>query len=247
MLKRERQAYIVRQINIHNKVLSSDLSNQLNVSEDTVRRDLQELDSEGKLNKVHGGALSKAFQISINADVYSVIEKRVIAQKAASLIKDGMFIILGGGSTVRELVKALPDDLSATFITPSIPTALALLSHPTVEVIFIGNKLSKTTQMAMDIGVAACLTHINADYCFLGANSIDADAGITDLEWESTEVKRAIMKSSRKVVVLAISAKLNSVQHLKVCAMDKIDLLITEFSADDAALKKYKEKGVSVL
>ena len=62
MLKKERQAYIIQQINIHNKVLSSDLSVQLNVSEDTVRRDLQELDEEGKLTKVHGGALSKSFK-----------------------------------------------------------------------------------------------------------------------------------------------------------------------------------------
>ena len=247
MLKRERHAYILQQINIHNKVLSSDLSEQLKVSEDTVRRDLQQLDKEGKLNKVHGGALSKSFQVSINTDVYSVTEKRIIAQKAAQLIKDGMFIILGGGTTVRELVKALPEDLSATFITPSIPTALALLNHPAIEVIFIGNQLSKTTQMAMDLEVAECLKNINADYCFLGTNSIDAEAGITDLEWETIEVKRAIMKSSRKVAALAISAKLNSIQHLKVCGMEQIDLLITELPADAAVLKKYKEKGVSTL
>ena len=247
MLKRERHAYILQQINIHNKVLSSDLSEQLNVSEDTVRRDLQQLDNEGKISKVHGGALSKSFQISDNTGVYSVTEKRIIAQKAAQLIKDGMFIILGGGTTIRELVKALPENLSATFITPGISTALALLNHPQIEVIFIGNKLSKTTQMAMDLEVAEQLKNINADYCFLGANSIDAEAGITDLDWETIEIKRAIINSSRKTVALAISEKLNSVQHLKVCGMDEIDLLITELPADSPALKKYKEKGVTIL
>ncbi|ANI88019.1 DeoR family transcriptional regulator [Arachidicoccus ginsenosidimutans] len=248
MLKKERQAYIIQQINIHNKILSSDLSTQLDVSEDTIRRDLQELDSEGKLTKVHGGALSKAFQVTLNnKNIYSLPEKKIIAHKAASLIKDGMFIILGGGTTIRELVKALPENLSATFITPSIPTALALLNHPAIEVIFIGNKLSKTIQMAVDIEAAESLKSISADYSFIGTNSIDADAGITDLEWESIEIKKAIMRSSRKTIALAISEKLGSVQHLKVCDMNDISILITELPPDDQRLKKYKNKGVEII
>ncbi len=247
MLKKERQTHILQQINIHNKVLSSDLSEQLNVSEDTIRRDLQQLDEEGKLSKVHGGALSKSFQVSFHNEIYAITEKKIIAQKAAQLIKDGMFIILGGGTTIRELVKALPENLSATFITPSVPTALALLSHPSIEVIFIGNKLSKTTQMATDSEVAERLKNINADYSFLGTNSIDADAGITDLEWETIEVKKAIMRSSKKTVSLSISEKLGSIQHLKVCDMSEINILITELPSDDFHLKNYKNKGVEIL
>ena len=77
MLKKERQAYIIQQINVHNKVLSSDLSAQLDVSEDTVRRDLQELSEEGKLIKVHGGALSKSFHFTLETNtIYSLPEKK---------------------------------------------------------------------------------------------------------------------------------------------------------------------------
>ncbi len=248
MLKKERQAYIIQQINIHNKVLSSDLCVQLNVSEDTVRRDLQELDEEEKLTKVHGGALSKSFHFTLhNNSIYLQPEKKVIAQKAVQLIKDGMFVVLSGGTTIIELVKSLPPELSATFITVSIPTALELLSHPNCEVIFLGNKLLKSAQMAVGAEVVQRLGEIKADLCFLGTNSIDAQKGITDLEWEVIEVKKAMIACAHKTISLAISEKLNSVQRLQVCATEAIDTLITELEANDPLLEPYKQKGVKLI
>ena len=248
MLKKERQAYILQQINIHNKVLSSDLSSQLNVSEDTIRRDLQELDEEGRLTKVHGGALSKSFHFTIqNNDIYSLAEKKIIARKAVQLIKDGMFIVLSGGTTIRELVKALPEELNATFITPSIPTALELLNHPNIEVIFIGNKLLKSAQMSVGAEAVMRLADIKADYCFLGTNSIDAVEGITDLEWEVIEIKKAMINCANKTVSLAISEKLNSVQRLKVCAINRVDTLITELLPNNDLLIPYKQANITIL
>ena len=248
MLKKERHAFIIQQLNIHNKVLSSDLSVQLNVSEDTVRRDLQELSEVGNLLKVHGGALSNSFHFTLqNNQIYSLSEKKSIAQKAAGLISDGMFVLLSGGTTIRELVKTLPPNLNATFITVSIPIALELMNHPGSEVIFIGNKLLKSAQLAVGAEVVQRLGQIKADICFLGTNSIDPEEGITDLEWEVIEVKKAMIRASKKVVSLAISEKLNSVQRLKVCPIEDIDILITELDADDPSLIPFIEKNVAVL
>lgn len=248
MLKKERQAYIIQQINVHNKVLSSDLSAQLDVSEDTVRRDLQELSEEGKLIKVHGGALSKSFHFTLESNtIYSLPEKKSIAYKAIQLIKDGMMVVLSGGTTIRELVKSLPPDLNATFITVSVPIALELLEHPTSEVIFLGNKLLKNAQMSVGAEVVERLGQIKADLCFLGTNSIDAKFGITDLDWEIIEVKKAMIKCANKTVSLAISEKLNTIQRLQVCKPDEIDILITELDAEDPILTPYKEQGLLVL
>jgi len=248
MLKKERQAFITQQINIHNKVLSTDLCDQLGVSEDTVRRDLQELAEEGKLIKVHGGALSTSFHFTLkNNNIYSLPEKQIIAQKALSLIKDGMVILISGGTTIREFVKSLPETLNATFITISIPTALELLEHPNCEVIFIGNKLSKSAQIAVGAEVVEKLKSIRADLCFLGTNSIHATEGITDLEWEIIEVKKAMIEASQKVVSLAISEKLNSVQKFKVCNINRLHTLITELSPDNELLKNFAEAGVEIL
>ncbi|GGH68797.1 DeoR/GlpR family transcriptional regulator of sugar metabolism [Filimonas zeae] len=248
MLKKERHAYIMQQINIHNKILSSDLCVQLNVSEDTIRRDLQELSEENKLIKVHGGALSNSFHFTLqNNDIYSLSEKRIIAHKAVQLIQDGMFVLLSGGSTIRELVKALPPDLNATFITVSIPTALELLSHPNIEVIFLGNKLLKNAQIAVGAEVVQKLSTLKTDLCFLGTNSIDVQNGITDLEWEVIEVKKAMIQAAHKTISLAISEKLNSVQRLQVCPLPELDLLITELHPDNELLTPFREAGLKVI
>ena len=96
MLKKERQAYILHQVNVHNKVLSSLLSNEIRVSEDTIRRDLHELAEEGTILKVHGGAISKTFHYPFDGDnkVYAVKAKQQIAEKAIGLFKNNMTILI---------------------------------------------------------------------------------------------------------------------------------------------------------
>lgn len=248
MLKRERQAFILQQLNIHNKVISADLCGQLNVSEDTVRRDLQELADEGSLLKVHGGALSKSFHFRLqNEPVYHEDEKRNIAEKAVTLISDGMVVLLSGGTTIRQLINVLPPTLNATFITISIPIALELMNHPGSEVIFIGNKLNKNTQTAMDAEVVKRLAGIKADVCFLGTNSIDAKAGVTDSEWEVAEIKQSMVQACDQLVSLAISEKLGVSQRYRVCEIENVDILITELDGKDDKLGPYLAKGVKVL
>jgi DeoR/GlpR family transcriptional regulator of sugar metabolism len=108
MLKIERQSFILHQVNLHNKVLSTDLSNQMKVSDDTIRRDIQQLAEEGKVIKFHGGALSPSFHNTHTSsnDVYAYQQKKIIAQKAVSLVTDGMFILTTGGTTIIEMARA---------------------------------------------------------------------------------------------------------------------------------------------
>lgn len=248
MLKKERQAFILQQLNVHNKVISADLCVQLGVSEDTVRRDLQELSDEGALLKVHGGALSKSFHFRLqSAPVYHESEKKNIADKAVSLISDGMIVLLSGGTTIRQLVNSLPPSLNATFVTTSVPIALELLNHPGSEVIFVGNKLDKNTQTAIGAEVAKKLSGIRADLCFLGTNSIDVKAGITDSEWEIIEMKQSMIASADQLISIAISEKLNVAQRLQVCKIEEVDILITELEHQHPSLAPYKQAGVKVL
>jgi DeoR/GlpR family transcriptional regulator of sugar metabolism len=156
MLKKERQALIIHRVNLHNKVLSSTLSHEINVSEDTIRRDLQELADEGKLIKVHGGALSRSFNNHFlpEYEIYSFSQKKAIAIKAISLIQDGMFILSSGGTTVIEMAKALPPQLKATFLSGSLPVLMEYMNHPNIDVIVIGDKLSKSSKITTGGGRA---------------------------------------------------------------------------------------------
>jgi DeoR/GlpR family transcriptional regulator of sugar metabolism len=248
MLKKERQALILHNVNLHNRVLSSDLSTVINVSEDTIRRDLQELAGNGKLIKVHGGALSKSFYSSINSSrVYAVANKKAIAQKAASLINDGMFVLTSGGTTIIEMARALPENLKATFITGSLPAALEYMHHPNIEVILIGDKLSKSSQITTGGGAISQIQQIKADICFVGTNAIAVDNGLTDNDWDVVQVKKAMIEASTKVVSLSISEKINTTQRIKVCETKDIDVLVTELDSDDALLKPYKKAGLQIL
>jgi DeoR/GlpR family transcriptional regulator of sugar metabolism len=128
-----------------------------------------------------------------------------------------------------------------------VPIALELLEHPNVEVIFLGNKLLKSAQMAVGAEVVQRLSQIRADLCLLGTNSIDPVYGITDLEWEIIEVKKAMIACSKKVISLAISEKLNTIQHLQVCTLDQIDVLITELEPIDDKLTLFNTLNISLI
>ncbi len=248
MLKKERQAYILHQVNLHNKVLSSSLCTEINVSEDTIRRDLQELADEGRVIKVHGGALSHSFNEVYypTNGVYSLNQKKIIAQKAISLISNGMFVLTSGGTTILELARSLPPMLKATFISGSIPAILEYMNHPNIEVILIGDKISKNSKITVGSEAIAKIRQVKADICFLGTNAIDAEHGISDNDWEVVQLKKAMIESAKKVVCLTIAEKINTVQPISVCGLDKIDLLITELDPADKLLKPYTDAGVKV-
>jgi DeoR/GlpR family transcriptional regulator of sugar metabolism len=249
MLKKERQAYILHQVNLHNRVLSSMLCNEINVSEDTIRRDLYELAEEGKLIKVHGGALSHSFNhVHFPSNgVYSQQQKKKIAQKAIQLIVDGMFVLTSGGTTILEMARCLPPQLKATFVSGSIPAILEYMNHPNIEVILIGDKVSKNSKITVGLEAVAKIKELKADICFLGTNAIDIEHGITENDWEVVQLKRAMVESSRKVVCLTIAEKINTYQPIQICELGKIDTLITELPPDDPVLKPYIEMGIEVL
>lgn len=249
MLKRERQAYILHQINLHNKVICTDLSQAIDVSDDTIRRDLQELAESGKLIKVHGGALSTSFNNGhlVSRDVYSSSQKRIIAQKAVSLVKEGMFVLTGGGTTLIEMARALPQNLNASFITGSIPLVFEYMNHPNLEVIVIGDKVSKNSKITVGMGAISKIREIRADLCFLGINAINLSNGVSDNDWEVVQVKRAMVESSQKLVCLTIAEKINSQQPIQVCDATQIHTLITELPPDDPLLQPYREAGIRVL
>lgn len=249
MLKKERQALILREVNIHNKVLQADLSDLLNVSEDTVRRDLVELEEAGELIKVRGGALSKSFHVYSykESQIYAYQEKTVIASKAVSLIQEGMLVLISGGTTNLEVARLLPPDLRATFFTVSLPTAMQLAEHPSSETIFIGGRISGSAQISTGGEVVRKLMDLRPDLCLLGANSVDPKTGVTDSDWDVVEVKQTMVAVSKKVAALAISEKLGSTQKMKVCGLHDLQYLITELDPADESLSAYRVQNLKVV
>ena len=247
MLKKERQDFILHQLNLHNKILCADLSNKMGVSDDTIRRDLQELAQGDKLIKVHGGALSKSFHTAFDRKmVYNLEDKHIIAQKTAALVQSGMYILTSGGTSILEFAQSLDANLNATFFTCSLNAAIEFAHHPSIEVVMIGDKVSKDSMLTTGASAVQTIESIQADLCILGINSLDTQFGLSENDWEVVQIKKAMIKASKKTICIGISEKLNSQQKIKVANLDEIDILITELDPSDPKLLPFKHKGLTI-
>jgi len=240
--KNERQAFILKQINLHNKVSSSALSAQLKVSEDTIRRDLAELADAGELVKVHGGALSKSYHYPAQqSKTYAQAEKKKIAAKALQLIKPGMTSLTEAGTTMLELVKMLPGKLEATFFTVSPLMALHLAEFPLLTVVLLGGEVDMASQITIGARPVQELSGIKVDMCILGVNALNATDGLTEMDWKVVQVKKAMIGAADTLVVLTISEKLDSTFTMQLCKPQKISCLVTELSPIDKKLDPYRK------
>lgn len=248
MLKKERHQFIMDKFIEAEKVNTIDLALELNISEDTIRRDFNELNNKGLINKVYGGAFlvkdksSNIFDITIiNED-----KKIIVGQKALSFLSEGQVIIMTGGTTNLSFCKLIPIDFSATIYTYSLPIAMQLSQHPNIELIFIGGKLQKKAMVTVGIDVVQVLSKIKADVCFIGVSSLDVNQGLTEMGYEVSIVKKEMINASDKVIVLATSDKINGKMPHKVCGLDRIDAIVTELNPKSSKIKNFVDAGARV-
>jgi DeoR/GlpR family transcriptional regulator of sugar metabolism len=247
LTKKARKQLIMQQVNIHTRIAYSELVNQINVSEDTIRRDVNELAEDGKVVKIKGGAMSAAYHYGQESQTYAQQNKLAIAEKTLQLLRNDMIVLIGGGTTIREFIRKIPPALRATFITVNVLSAVELLDKPMIKTIVIGGQISAYSQMTVSGEVFEYLSNINADLCIIGTNAIDPENGLTDADWETIQVKKAMIKAAEKVAILAISEKLNSSMKMKIADLRDIDYLITELPANSPELEEYRAKNVTVL
>ncbi len=246
MLKEERWQTILNEVALHNRVLLTDIAEMLDVSIDTVRRDVKELDSENKLRKVHGGAISLAYAGNIpqNQNIYALKEKTRIAEKAVDLLKDNSVIFIDGGTTCLELVRHIPPELTLTCFTVSLPVALQLRSKPRVRTIFIGGEIDPEAQISKGASAIHNLSGIQVDYGFIGTGYVDALHGLTEFDWDIVQLKKAIVNASKKTVLLCISEKLNSQHRYKTCDINAVNTMITELEPENNLLNLFRNHDI---
>lgn len=248
MLREERLDYILKKLKTDHKVLQTELSTDLQVSEDTVRRDLESLAQDGLLIKVRGGAIPHSpnpYSFKERIHLHEK-DKQLMAQKALSLLKNGQTIILDGGTSTLMLVKLFPASLQLTVITNSVPIVAQLMEHPGVEVIFTGGRIFKNSQVASGTDTIRMFRKVRADLCFLGICSLHPIVGVTGLDLEEAEVKSAMVESANRVVALATSDKMGTAEPFKVCEITDIDTIITD-QPEETSLQPYINLGIQVL
>lgn len=240
MFQEERHQHILEQLGKRKRVLTDEMAGSLGVSADTIRRDLIHLEQQGRLRRVHGGAISIDFNTPFQPEeVYAQKEKIQIARKALTLISDGMTLLMGGGTVMLEVARLLPENLKGTLFTVSPLVALEAAQRSAIDVILLAGRLSRNSYICTGASVVGQISEIKADLCLLGTNGFSVKEGITDHDWEVVQVKKAMIKFSERTALLSISEKKDITQKLRIGPLHLIHYLITERSPADPVFAEY--------
>lgn len=248
MLTQQRKQHILNTLNKEGQIIAKDLAKTLNLSEDTIRRDLRDLAKEGKLQRVHGGALPSSPATSNYATRQSIATdgKQAIAKKATTLIQEKQIIILDGGTTTTQVARQLPKTLKATIVTHSPNIAIELVNHPNIDVILIGGKLYKHSLVTVGTAALQALSHIRADTYFMGITGIHPQAGLSTGDLEEAHMKKALSQHAAETIVLASREKLNVASAYTIMPLTDINGLIVERNTNKKLLEPYKNLGIAV-
>lgn len=249
MLKEERLQAILDQLSQDSKVRLDALSELLNVSEDTIRRDIKELDMRGLLKAVRGGAVlhSPVPHHYRDREKHDIGTKKIIATKALDFLQDGQVVFFDGGTSVVALAASLPANLKITVVTNSFPVVNVLEDHPNVEVIFAGGRLYKTSFTTMGQETLDTFSRVRADICFLGICSIHESMGVTAMDYEDAQVKKTMVEKAAKTIAMSSLEKTNTVEPFYICPVTDLDVIITEAEPDNKLLKGFGEMGIEVV
>lgn len=233
MLPDERRARILRALDTAGTLSTEELANELQVSGETIRRDLIRLDHQRQIRRVHGGAMAASTIRDEEAPYPQRAEadtdaKRRIGELAASLVSPGQTLILDVGTTALAVARALPPTFHGTVLTCSLLAAAELAGRPGIEVLIAPGRVR-----GGDLAVSNSLTveffnDIRADIAFLGTGGISAEHGLTDFYIDEIATRRIIIANSNTAYALADTTKLGSVAPHHVCELNQITAIITD-------------------
>ncbi len=249
MLPVERHREIVDRVETAGSMRTVELANALKVAEETIRRDLEKLDAEGRLVRIHGGASRVSDERrEIPFDVREVVnleQKREMAQSAIEYVREGDVIALDASSTVREIARLIPDR-PLTVITNSIAVTTTLLDRTRVRVVSTGGTLDGPSLSYTGTLAEEVLERFAINRTFLSCTAFDIERGLAVATEEHARIKRRMIQLADETILLVDASKF-SAQGVEFFAVPgEVDLLITDAGTDQTVLRALKEQGVTV-
>lgn len=237
----ERLDEIYRYIKKKQRATTKELSENFNVTEQTIRNDLSSLENELKVIRVHGGA--KLYQANTFDERLeeNVTEKKTLGMYAATLVEEKDIIFLDGGTSMLYLVDYLPKDIRLKIITASLPIADRCSNLPNVEIYCLGGILNKQTKEMYGPRAIEDAASLVANKAFIGVSGFSLDSEFTENNVYSLEVKRKILPSVQKKIVIADSKKENRLGIQKAFSFDEIDIFITGEEVSQTFLNQAKD------
>lgn len=234
-----------------NSIPVTDLSDRLQVSSVTIRKDLTELERAKKLYRSHGRAiLINPYINNRNVNVKEKLcidEKRIIGKVAASMITRDDSIMIASGTTVHALARSIEAEHKLTVITASLQVSEHLAGQENIDIIQLGGMLRHSSLSVVGNYAESILSNFFCSKLFLGVDGIDLDFGITTTDMREANLNQVMMKTSQKTIVLADSTKFGRRGFSKIADMDDIDLIITDANVQPAVAKRLEEMGIELI
>jgi DeoR family fructose operon transcriptional repressor len=247
----ERRAQIMRQVMERGRVDVGDLAQEFDVTSETIRRDLTDLQGERLVRRVHGGAVPWRGSVIVPRleirEGHNVAEKLRIAQAAATEIPDRGSLIIDSGSTALHLADVLDRELDLTVITNHVPIIRSLSTTERPHVVVLGGALQRRTMAFVDETGVDTLRDITADVAFIGCDGMSPERGFTTPYREEVSIKRAMMAAARRVVMMFDHSKVGSEQLFRFADIDEVDIIYSDSDMDDATASLLEERGPVVV
>ena len=249
MLRAQRQEWLVDRLGRDGRLVAKDIAAELDVSEDSVRRDLRELAAAGLCQRVYGGALpvSPAVADYATRREVAVASKERVAAAAAALVRPGGVAILDGGTTTLAVVTALPRDLEATIVTHSPTIATALADHTSVEVQILGGRLFRHSMVTCGAAAVEAAQGVSADVFLLGVTGVHHETGLTTGDADEAAMKRALSRRAADTFVLASAEKVGAASPFLVLPISDVSGIVTDAPADDPTIARIAATGTRVM
>ncbi len=250
MFAEERKSKILDSLNKYGKVKVCDLSQRYEVSEVTIRRDLQELEEDELIKRVHGGAilnLNTKFELTFSEKIDKFYdEKESVGKIAALMIVDGDTIAIDAGTTTLSIAKYITAK-DITVLTNSVDIAYELSKKRDVEVIVTGGTLRWETRAMVGPVADNTLKNFRVDKAFMGSNGVCIINGLTTPNIIEANTKREMIKIAKQTILLCDHTKFGTVYFAKIVDLDSVDIIITDNQLDNELLEKFEEKGVQIM
>ena len=247
----ERQKQILSLLTKQGRLSVAEIVEQFSVSEATARRDLESLASDGKVQRVHGGAIAVEAAPPelpiLERESEQADEKARIGLAAANLVSDNETVFLGSGTTVLETAKHLRDRKNLTVITNSLPVLNALAGLKEVTVISLGGMLRDSELSFIGHITELALTEVRVDKVIVGTRGVSLEHGLTNDYLQETLTDRAILKIGREVIIVADYTKVNRVATALLAPLDSMQTFITDSKADKKFIQELKKQGIEVI
>ena len=250
MLATERRQIILQMLQERGSVKVAGLANALGVSQVTVRSDLTAMQDEGLLTREFGGATLNVhpgvFLSFIGRTTQNSELKRRIGKAAGSMVHDGDIIIVESGSTTAEMIPYLVERSGLTVVTNGIPIASTLASAPDITIVMTGGVLTPKTLSLRGPSAERTFSEHYVDKLFMGVQGIDFERGLTEANAYAAQLKQAMIRSARKVILLADSTKYESIAFASVGPITMIHQVVVDEGVSQDIITKLKEQGIEV-